>query len=147
MEPGQPRSHEPLPPPARLFELRDWKNRMEVLLENFDDHPENLDPEAANIQTGFVIPAYQVMKTDVAKASGQLWDNEDRKEFRRTYQTVAKKWPTYKSALAVLDRAPEGSTVYVDAMERLEEPRSGYIEALLGFYEVFSATLDSLFPP
>jgi len=76
MEPGQQRPHEP----ARLSDLQDWKVRLEVLLEDFDDHPENLDPEAANIQTGLVIPTYQVMKTDVAKASGQLWDNDSRQD-------------------------------------------------------------------
>jgi hypothetical protein len=126
--------------------MRDWKARLEVLLEDFDDHPENLDSEAANIHTGLVVPAYQAMKTDVAKASGQLWNNDCRRDFRNKYQAAATKWTTYKAALVLLGRTSEGSRAHVDAMERLEEPRSGYIDALLSFYEEFSATLDFLFP-
>jgi len=49
--------------------------------------------------------------------------------------------------LVVLGRTAEGSTAHVDAMERLEDPRSGFLDALLAFYEEFSATLGFLFPP
>lgn len=137
----------PIPPPDRLPELRNWRNRLGALLDDFDDYPENLDPEAVNIHDGFVVPAYQVMKTDVAIAVGKRWDDKGREDLRRKYRFIATKWTTYKSALEVLALASEGSIAHVDAMERMEGPRSGYLDALFDFYEVFSATLDSLFPP
>lgn len=137
---------EPIPPPKCLRRLLDIEMRLNALLEVVDVYPQNLDPEAVDVHTGFVIPAYEAMKGEVARACGQRWDNDGRKGFRTKYQDIASKWLAYKAGLAVLARAPEGSTANVDAMRWLEEPRRSYIDALFNFYDEFSATLRSLFP-
>jgi hypothetical protein len=141
-------SHEPIPHPGSLPKLHDCKTRLSALLEVIDIHPESLDVQANDVHTEFVIPAYELMKTDVAKACGPRWETRDRRRFRETYQAAARKWPAYNAALAVLEQAQEhGMSAVVDAMVQLEEPRSGYIDALLSFYEEFSDTLDLFFPP
>jgi hypothetical protein len=145
---GSNGSHEPIPHPDSLPKLRDCKTRLSVLLEVIDIHPESLDLQANDVHTELVIPAYELMKTEVAKACGPRWDTRDRRRFRETYQTAAKKWPAYDAALTALELGRDhGMSVVVDAMVQLEEPRSGYIDALLTFYEEFSDTLDLFFPP
>lgn len=139
-------SPNPIPPPASLPDLLNIEMRLGALLDVVDVYPENLDSQAVDVHTGFVIPAYEAMKGEVATACGQSWDNDGRKRYRTKYQDIASKWLAYKAGLAVLARAPEGSTANVDAMMWLEEPRRSYIEALFNFYHEFSSTLRSLFP-
>jgi hypothetical protein len=155
MTPAQPGSHgaggsngsqEPIPEPASLPTLRDCKTRLSDLLEVIDVHPQNLDSQANYVHTEFVIPAYELMKTDVANACKSRWKTRDRQRFRDAYHTAADEWPAYEAALAALEQAHEDDpSAVVDAMMQLRKPRRGYIDALLGFYDEFSATLDLYF--
>jgi hypothetical protein len=157
MTSAQPRSHgaggsngsqEPIPEPDSLPTLRDCKTRLSALLEVIDVHPQNLDSQANDVHTGFVIPAYELMKTDVAKACGSRWDTRDRQRFRDAFKTAADEWSAYEPALVALDLAREhDQSAVVDAMVQLRKPRRSYIDALLGFYNEFSSTLDLFFPP
>ena len=126
-----------------LPELRDRKRRLSVLLEEIDMRPDGLDVMARDVHETLVMPAYELMHTEAAKALGSQWGKRDQDRFGDTYHAAASKWPAYREAL----RQSRGhGTSTDDAMVRLEGPRSAYIAALSGFYDAFSSTLDIFFP-
>jgi hypothetical protein len=92
------------------------------------------------------MPVYELMRTEVARASGARWDPRSRQRFADSYRAIANKWPVYREALADLERARIRDMPISDAMVRLERPRSEYIATLSSFHAEFSATLDFLFP-
>jgi hypothetical protein len=140
-------SPEPTPPPKWLLDLQDYKARLKSVLEVIEVQPEELDQEAVNVHTGFVIPAYKTMTTNMSEACGKRWDDDGRQRFRTKFDDAITKWPAYKGGLAVLALAPKVSTAEVDALMWLEKPRRSYIETLVTFYGEFSDTLNFLFPP
>jgi hypothetical protein len=145
---GSNGSEEPIPPPASLPELQNCKTRLLALLDAIDVQPESLDSQANYVHTDLVIPAYILMKTDVAMACKSRWDNDGRQRFRDTYHAAADEWSAYEPALVALQLVPQhDQSAVVDAKVQLRKPRRGYIDALSDFCNEFSATLDFLFPP
>jgi hypothetical protein len=138
---------QPIPHPSCLPELRNCQQPLSILLPEIDVVPDSLDPQAGLVHDKLVVRVYNLMRTEVAHACGERWEEHDRQRFRESYQAVAQKWPAYREALAELARVRDGGVSVVDAMVRLEGPRSAYISALWNFYGEFSGTLDFFFPP
>jgi hypothetical protein len=142
---GSNDAQQPIPHPACLPELRDRRTRLSAVLEEIEVRPDSLDSQASHVHDQFVMGVYELMRTEVAQACGSRWDIRDRRRLRDTYHAAANKWPTYREALVELEGVRGQGRTVVDAMGRLEGPRSGYIYALLNFYDEFSATLDVFF--
>ncbi len=142
---GSSESQSPVYTPS-LPMLRDHKERLSAVLEVIEMSPDTLDVQAGNVHQELVMPVYELMRTEVARACGSDWDPRDRQRFAERYRAAANKWPAYREALAGLERARDLDTSVNDAMVRLERPRSDYIAALLSFCEEFFGTLDFFFP-
>jgi hypothetical protein len=130
-----------------MRKLRNCRGRLFGLLEVIDIRPDRLDPQADTVHENLVIPVYELMSTEVAYACGSLWAADGQQRFGDFYHDTANKWPAYREALAELKGVRDKNMSVVDAMVKLEGPRSAYIAALLSFYIEFSATLDFFFPP
>jgi hypothetical protein len=122
--------------------LHDSKRRLSILIETIDMSPDSLDPQASEVHQRLVMPVYELMRTEVAQACESRWDTHSRRRFTDTYRAAANKWPTYREALAELERARHLGMSVNDAMVRLERPRSDYIAALLTFYDEFAKSLQ-----
>jgi hypothetical protein len=141
-DPGRPQ--EPIPP--SLPTLRNCESRLSDLLEDIDIDPESLDELAPSVHKDLVMGAYKLMRTEVAQTCGSRWDPRDKRRFNDCYHGVANKWPAYRQALHELKVVRDSGRSQVDALVRLEGPRSGYIYWLSSFYDEFSAVLDVFFP-
>jgi hypothetical protein len=127
--------------------LRKYQSDLSTLLEEIDMRPDRLDLRANDFHERLVMPAYELMRTEVVQEHGSSWDTLHRRRFGDIYRTVASKWPAYREALGELEQARQRGMSINDAMMRLEGPRSGYITALMSFYDEFSDTLNFFFPP
>jgi hypothetical protein len=108
--------------------------------------PDRLDLVVNDVHEQLIMPSYELMSTQVEREYGSNWDARDRRRFRDICRAVANKWPAYREAVAELEMARHHGGSINEAMMRLEGPRSGYITALMTFYEEFSSTLDFFFP-
>jgi len=135
----------PRPGPGNLCSLRDWDNRLAVLVRDIEVRPDNLDAQAVNVHNEIVVKAYTLLCDEVERC-GKPWDARARKRFKDSYSGTANKWPAYREALAELRLARDRRRSAVSPMTRLARPRSTYITALSRFQREFSQTLGFFFP-
>jgi hypothetical protein len=133
--------------PPCLPALRDYEKRISDLFAEIRYAPDKLDVKAGEVHEKIVVSAYRFMNTEVAQACGARWAKLEQLRFRNIYNEVADNWSAYQVGLAELELIRNQGGSRVDAMRRLKAPRRDYINALEVFYEVFSGTLNSFFPP
>jgi hypothetical protein len=136
----------PIPRPPSLQKLRSCEQGISVILEEIRVIPDRLDTQASEVHEKFVIIAYRLMTSEVARVCGARWKADARKKFSDTYFAAANKWPAYREAIAELESAHGDGGSVVPAMRRLEKPRHDYITALGLFYGQLSETLGFFFP-